>query len=198
MKTFGILARQPPVDDLGLGERVGLEVDQAEEIEHVGVVGTQPLRSLQLAPRLGVSRLPETLHVRGCSGGGRRPGRTAGRLQDHARACGGDCTRAGRDRRIASRGTCMPGKHAPTSGCVTPRAESAASASCRRGGRRSSTPPPPYGRAVVDRERALHVRHRLVVRRDAAVLEHRVLAGVVRGQRARQGRRGTGASRYAR
>ena len=57
MKTFGFSQRQAPIDDFRLGERVRFEVDESEEVEDVGIVGTQPLRVLQLAPRLGVPRL---------------------------------------------------------------------------------------------------------------------------------------------
>ncbi len=52
-----ILERQPAIDDLGLGEGVGLEVHQSEEIEHIGVVRAKPLRILQLAPCLSVPGL---------------------------------------------------------------------------------------------------------------------------------------------
>src|SRR5207247_7437707 len=50
---------QAAIDDLRLGERVGLEVDQAEEVEDVRVVAAKALRPFQLAPRLGVSPLLE-------------------------------------------------------------------------------------------------------------------------------------------
>src|SRR5437868_2053786 len=54
-EDVGVLAHEAPVDDLGLGERIRLEVDQAEEVEDVGVVGAQALGLLELAPRLGIT-----------------------------------------------------------------------------------------------------------------------------------------------
>src|SRR5438045_3190762 len=50
-----IFADEPPVNHLRLGERIRLEVDEAEEVEDVGVVGAHPLRRLELPPRLGVT-----------------------------------------------------------------------------------------------------------------------------------------------
>src|ERR1051326_6277950 len=58
-EDVGVLAHEAPVDDLGLGERVRLEVNQAEEVEDIRVVGAHALRVLQLPARLGVSPLLE-------------------------------------------------------------------------------------------------------------------------------------------
>src|ERR1051326_5045202 len=56
-EDVGVLAHEAPVDDLGLGERVRLEVNQAEEVEDIRVVGAHALRLLPA--RLGVSPLLE-------------------------------------------------------------------------------------------------------------------------------------------
>ena len=53
-EDVGVLLGQPAIDHFRLGIRVGLEVDEAEEIENVRVIGTQFLRALQLPSRLGV------------------------------------------------------------------------------------------------------------------------------------------------
>src|SRR5712691_7925516 len=50
-----ILFRQAAVDHLRLGIRVGLEVDETEEIEDVGVIRTKLLCVLQVAAGLGES-----------------------------------------------------------------------------------------------------------------------------------------------
>src|SRR5204863_6761463 len=54
-----IFLHQTAIDDLRLGERIRFEVDQAEEIEDVRVIGTKALRSFELAPRLGIPCLLE-------------------------------------------------------------------------------------------------------------------------------------------
>ena len=51
----GILARQPSIDHFRLGIRIRLEVDETEEVEDVGVIRTQLLRTLQFPPGLGIA-----------------------------------------------------------------------------------------------------------------------------------------------
>src|SRR5258708_31337875 len=50
-----VLARQAAVDDFRFRKRVGLEVDQPQQIENVGVLGAQPLSILELTPSLRVA-----------------------------------------------------------------------------------------------------------------------------------------------
>src|SRR5438132_7489410 len=57
----GVLADEPAVDDFRFGEGVGLEVDETEEIEDVGIIRAHALRRFELAPSLGVSSLRERL-----------------------------------------------------------------------------------------------------------------------------------------
>src|SRR5204863_2529314 len=62
-----ILANQSSINDLGFGERIRLEIHEPEQIQHVRVIGPQPLRGFQLLPRLGVApflkRLPPAVVV---------------------------------------------------------------------------------------------------------------------------------------
>src|SRR5438552_17423360 len=55
----GILAGQPSINHFGLRIRIRLEVDEAEEVEDIGVIGTQLLRTLQLPPRFGIASILE-------------------------------------------------------------------------------------------------------------------------------------------
>ena len=54
-EDVGVLADQSSINDLGLGERVRLEVNEAEEVQHVGVVGPEPLRGFELPARFSVT-----------------------------------------------------------------------------------------------------------------------------------------------
>ena len=54
-----ILIRQSPINHFGFRKRVRFEIDQAEKIQDVGIIGTELLRALQLPPRLGIAPLLE-------------------------------------------------------------------------------------------------------------------------------------------
>ena len=51
----GILAGQPSINHFGLRIRIRLEVDEAEEVEDVGVVGAEALRAFELAASFRVT-----------------------------------------------------------------------------------------------------------------------------------------------